>query len=188
MPTACTVSYSAWFSPAWLAALIQLADRLMRSIPSMRAQAMFITASPIAMRPEAAGSISASGVRSPMLIASPAKVSKAAAVTAQSATGTCQGPTICSRATRPVTERSPMVIRKDFNATVGSLSTRSIDSTSEMRGSDSFGSDNCLRSNWRCIFGGLPSSTCIGMSTGWLLNSMSLTTSWRASVASPSTA
>ena len=44
-------------------------------------------------------------------------------VTAQSATGTCQGPTIWSRATMPVTVRSPMVIRKFLLATAGTCST-----------------------------------------------------------------
>ena len=48
----------------------------------------------LAMRPDAAALMAASGVRSPMLIASPAKPLKSASVTAQSATGTCQGPTI----------------------------------------------------------------------------------------------
>ncbi len=36
----------------------------------------------------------ATGVRSPIDMASPEKTSNAAVVTAQSATGTCQGPTI----------------------------------------------------------------------------------------------
>ena len=80
-------------------------------------------ASATAMRPDAAALIAASGVRSPRLMASPAKPLKSASVTAQSATGTCQGPTIWSRWLRPPTVRSPMVIRKRLDATVGWLST-----------------------------------------------------------------
>ena len=48
-------------------------------------------------------SISASGVRSPIANASPRQVSKPISVTATSATGTCHGPTIWSRAVRPPT-------------------------------------------------------------------------------------
>ena len=76
------------------------------------------------MRAAAAASSSASGVRSPIAIASPAKPSKSASVIAQSATGSCHGPTIWSRAVRPPTVRSPMVTRKFFDATVGCASTR----------------------------------------------------------------
>ena len=78
----------------------------------------------MAMRPEAGPSIKANGVRSPMAMASPVVESKAVVVTAQLATGTCHGPTICSRATMPVIDRSPIVIKKPLPATVGKLSTR----------------------------------------------------------------
>ena len=83
------------------------------------AAAMFVIASPIARREAAAESMTATGVRSPIDIASPLRPSKSSVVTPQSATGTCQGPTIWSRATRPPTVRSPIVMRKDFEATVG---------------------------------------------------------------------
>ena len=53
---------------------------------------MLVIASPTAMRPEAGASISASGVRSPIAMASPAYPSKSISVTATSATGTCHGP------------------------------------------------------------------------------------------------
>jgi len=58
------------------------------------ADAMFVIASPIARRADAAASSSAIGARSPIAIASPLFTSKLVAVTAASATGTCQGPTI----------------------------------------------------------------------------------------------
>ena len=90
----------------------------------MAAAAMLVIASPTAMRPDAGASISASGVRSPIAIASPAKPAKSISVTATSATGTCQGPTIGSRAHRPPTVRSPMVTRNVLSATAGNCSTR----------------------------------------------------------------
>ncbi len=76
-------------------------------------------ASPTAIRPDAGASATASGVRSPIAIASPAKPLKSASVIAQSATGTCHGPTIGSRHDRPPTVRSPIVTRKRLLATVG---------------------------------------------------------------------
>ena len=66
----------------------------MSEIFSMREAAMLVSVSPIAMRPDAAASSRASGVRSPMAMASPLFTSKLVLVTAQSATGTCHGPTI----------------------------------------------------------------------------------------------
>ena len=83
----------------------------------------FVSASATASRADAPWFNKATGVRSPIAIASPKYESKAAAVTATSATGTCQ-PTIWSRTTEPVTERSPIVIRI-FSATVGRRKTRS---------------------------------------------------------------
>ena len=84
---------------------------------------MLVMVSPIAMRPDAGPSINANGVRSPIAIASPVVESKPDVVTAQLATGTCQGPTICSRATIPVIERSPMVIRKAFAGNCRQINT-----------------------------------------------------------------
>ena len=55
---------------------------------------MFVIASPIASRADAAASSSATGARSPIAIASPVVTSKLVVVTAASATGTCHGPTI----------------------------------------------------------------------------------------------
>ena len=55
---------------------------------------ILVIASATAMRPDAGPSNSARGVRSPIAMASPRCVSSDTVVTAQSATGTCQGPTI----------------------------------------------------------------------------------------------
>ena len=53
-------------------AAIQLADSFTRAIDSMAPPARLVSASPIAMREAAAASITATGVRSPIAIASPA--------------------------------------------------------------------------------------------------------------------
>ena len=94
--TACTVSNRAASSPGSPHAAIQLQDSLTRS-RSTGAASRLVSASPTAMRPEAGASSAARGIRSPLAIASPAKPSYAASVTATSATGTCHGPTIWSR-------------------------------------------------------------------------------------------
>ena len=70
-PIARTASNSAASSPGWPAAAIQLADSLTWPSGPMAAAARLLSASPSAMRAEAAGSISASGGRSPIAIASP---------------------------------------------------------------------------------------------------------------------
>ena len=81
-------------SPGCPAAAIQLADSLTSPKPCNGAPAMLVSASPTAMRPEAGASSTASGDRSPTAIASPVNPSCPLSVTAQSATGTCHGPTI----------------------------------------------------------------------------------------------
>ena len=96
MPTACTVSYSAASSPGSPQAAIQLHESLTRE-SSIGAASRLVIASATAMRPDAGASRQASGVRSPIAIASPRKPLKSASVTTQSATGTCHGPTIGSR-------------------------------------------------------------------------------------------
>ncbi|MPM73150.1 hypothetical protein SDC9_120126 [bioreactor metagenome] len=191
MPTAFTVAYSAASSPASPQAAIQLADIFTRE-SSMGAASMLVMASATAMRPDAGALMAASGVRSPMAIASPLKPLKSASVTATSATGTCHGPTIWSRCVRPPTARSPMVIRKRLDATVGCAST-SITAFSSGTPVSSMGAS--VRSTVftsRCIFGGLPSSTSMGMSTGifWSPEATAVSSriSSRSSVATPITA
>ena len=70
-PTARTASKRRASSPGCPAAAIQLADSLTSPIFAMGALAMLVSASPTAMRAEAAAFSSASGVRSPMAMASP---------------------------------------------------------------------------------------------------------------------
>lgn len=73
MPIAFTVSNSAASSPAVPHAAIQFADSFSLSSDAIGALAMFVIASPTAMRPDAGASITASGVRSAIVIASPLK-------------------------------------------------------------------------------------------------------------------
>ena len=72
MPTVRTVSYKAASSPGSPQAAIQLAESLTRG-NSMGAASRLVMASATAIRPDAGASMAASGVRSPMLMASPAK-------------------------------------------------------------------------------------------------------------------
>ena len=71
IPTAWTVSNSAASSPGWPAAAIQLAESFTPAMDPMRAAATFVSASPTAIRPDAGASSTATGVRSPIAIASP---------------------------------------------------------------------------------------------------------------------
>ncbi len=165
IPTARTVSYSAASSPGSPQAAIQLQLSLTRSSVT-GAASRFVSASATAMRPDAGASSDASGVRSPRLIASPRRPLKSASVTAQSATGTCHGPTIGSRWLKPPTLRSPMVTRKRLLATVGWRSTSKAACASVTPVSSSGVPHRVARCTSRCIRGGLPSSTSIGMSIG----------------------
>ena len=144
-------------------------------------------ASAIAMRPDAGALSAANGVRSPMLMASPANPLKSAKVTAQSATGTCQGPTIWSRCVSPPTARSPIVTKNRLLATVGWLKTFNTMLCRSTPVRSMALSERCTRLTSRCIFGGLPSKTSMGMSTGCKAASPSANTNCRSSVATPTT-
>ncbi|CUS13025.1 unnamed protein product [Tuber aestivum] len=89
----------------------------------MSAAAKLRIDSATAIRADAAGEMRARVGFSPIAIASPVTDSSDSevAVTATSATGTCQGPTIWSRVTNPVTVLSPIVMRKLLEPTLGSL-------------------------------------------------------------------
>ena len=160
----------------------------MSPIFSMRAAAILVIASPTAIRPEAGAFNTASGVRSPKAKASPNAVLKPIKVTATSATGTCHGPTIWSRAVKPPTVRSPMLIRKVLSATEGKRSVRSIASLRFILLTSNAGSFTPSRFTLRVILGGLPNSTDNGISTALLLNSSSCTINWSSAIARPNTA
>ena len=72
IPTAATVAYKSASSPGSPQAAIQLAESFTRG-NSMGAANKLVMASATAIRPEAGASRAAKGVRSPMLMASPAK-------------------------------------------------------------------------------------------------------------------
>jgi hypothetical protein len=112
---------------------------------------------------------------------------KSASVTAQSATGTCQGPTIWSRWFRPPTVRSPMVTRKRLLATVGwrSTSKATCSSFTPVRSSGASARHALHVAVHR---GGLPSSTSIGMSITRSPPGPSSSTSCGSSVVTPTTA
>ena len=93
-PTALTVSYNTASSPRYPAAHIQFADNLISCKDKTGAANKLVMASATAKRADAGPFSVATGVLSPILIASPKCVSSPAVVTATSATGTCQGPTI----------------------------------------------------------------------------------------------
>ena len=92
-PTAYTASNNAWSSLSSPQAAIQFADKVMSDSLAIFAPAILVMASATARRADAAGLIKATGVRSPILMASPviglpSTGMRAEAVTAQSATGT----------------------------------------------------------------------------------------------------
>ena len=72
---------------------IQFAENLMSLIFSTEADKILVMASPTANRPEAEGFKVATGVRSPIAMASPRKELWSLIVTPTSLTGICQGPT-----------------------------------------------------------------------------------------------
>ena len=187
-PTVFTVSNKFWFSSGSLAAAIQLAESLMSLSFSISLASILVIVSPIAIRADAGESITASGVRSPIAIASPKLLSKVAALTATSATGTCHGPTIWSRTVKPPTLRSPIVIKNFLLPTAGKCSTRFTASAMSIFVTSTAGSSALVRVTSRVILGGLPNSVSIGMSIGLLLNKLSCTINCFCSVASPTTA
>ena len=132
---------------------------------------MLVITSPTAMRAEHAASITASGVLSPIAIASPHNDEYAPSVTAQSATGTCHGPTIWSCTTIPVMLRSPIVIRNDFEAIAGNRSSRSTASAMVTPARLSGSAAIFVRVNARSIFGGFPKRTCSGRSIAFAASS-----------------
>ena len=135
----------------------------------MGALAMLVIASPTARRAEAAASSSATGVRSPMAIASPVKTSKLVAVTAASATGTCQGPTIWSRADEAV-DRAVADGDEEGLVGHGGQAQHARDGLAQVDAARSrtAAARRGARLTSRTILGGLPSSTASGMSMGWL--------------------
>ena len=170
-------------------AAIQFAESLTSPSARTSAAAMFVIASPTAMRPEAGASSSAMAGRSPSAIASPVAPARPEVVTATSLTGTCQGPTSGSRLIMPPTLRSPIVTRKPLSATAGRRSRRvkgfaRLDA--RRRRSRRRGAGGARHSS-ACAADG-PSRSAIGMSTTRSPVFASSTTSRPSPAASPITA
>mmetsp|Transcript_14859 Transcript_14859/g.37606 ORF Transcript_14859/g.37606 Transcript_14859/m.37606 type:complete len:312 (+) Transcript_14859:1950-2885(+) len=111
-------------SPFILAAHIQLPEALMSCRLVTCAEHMFVSASATVIRAMAAGLTSPRMGCSPTVVAIPVSVSKPCATSAWSASGVCSGPTHCCCAISPETERSTLLVRKRFEPTESSLSTR----------------------------------------------------------------
>ena len=127
-------------------------------------------------------------MRSPIANASPAYPWNDSSVVAQSATGTCQGPTHWSREHSPPTVRSPMEMRNVLSATAGARSTRAAASAMVMADVSNRRSDGATLVTSRVIRGGLPSSAGRSMSTASLPKSVSCTTRRWSPVTVPTTA
>ena len=185
IPTALTVSNKLASSPSKPAGAIQFADNLISLSRLILAAAMFVIASPIAIRPEAGPLVTATGARSPIANASPKYSLKPIEVTATSLIGICQGPTNWSREQSPPTDLSPMDIKKVLSATAGNdrtLATPSLKSMDRKLLATKF---SFFLLTFRVIFGGLSNITDKAMSAGLLPKCESKTSRCPSLVDSP---
>mmetsp|Transcript_6352 Transcript_6352/g.12275 ORF Transcript_6352/g.12275 Transcript_6352/m.12275 type:complete len:221 (-) Transcript_6352:1776-2438(-) len=187
-------------SPGSLHAHIQLPSALMSPSAVHLAHTMLVSASPTDMR------ALASGLSRPLMGCSPIAVTPPVtgdpsgvmcdwAMTAQSARGVIRGPTHCCWATRPVTERSTLLVRKRLEPTVTEESTRS--SASAMAASPvrprscarmaggSLGSGQSLWLDVKVFCGILPSTLSSGRLTGMVSSWASCTMQLPSPVTSP---
>mmetsp|Transcript_42293 Transcript_42293/g.108165 ORF Transcript_42293/g.108165 Transcript_42293/m.108165 type:complete len:401 (+) Transcript_42293:127-1329(+) len=134
---ATALSYMSTPSVPSLAACIQLTLLLTSPRAVTLAHVRLVRASPTARRAMAAGSTSPLMGASPMEVARPTSSLWLCAMTAQLESGSSMGPTHCCCATRPVTLRSTLVVRKRLEQTAGCLSTTSSASLADMPPSSS---------------------------------------------------
>mmetsp|Transcript_1434 Transcript_1434/g.4268 ORF Transcript_1434/g.4268 Transcript_1434/m.4268 type:complete len:293 (+) Transcript_1434:630-1508(+) len=157
-------------APSWpiLAAYIQFTLALISGREVTAAQVRLVSASPSARRAIAAGLMSPLYGCSPMAVASPVRPKWDCACTATSATGSCRGPTHCCCATRPVTQRSTLVVRNRLLPTAGSRSTLSSASSTYVPSGSERGwpGDSGWRWNLKVLLGILPSTFSRSRSTG----------------------
>jgi hypothetical protein len=148
----------------------------------IRAATRLVRASPTASRAEAAALLTATGVRSPMAMASPVYTSKDAAVTAQSATGTCHGSHhLVARdepGDRAVSDRDEKRLVRH-----GGVDEHAAHRLGQRQAADRERRERAdsRRVSFRCMRGGLPSSTSSGRSIGrfWKCRSSSTSVSPR---------
>mmetsp|Transcript_19457 Transcript_19457/g.49469 ORF Transcript_19457/g.49469 Transcript_19457/m.49469 type:complete len:326 (+) Transcript_19457:1341-2318(+) len=154
-------------SPGSLAAHIQLPEDLISCSADTRAHTRLVRASPTHMRPIFAQSSRPIGGRSPMEMALPATPRMERAHTDTSASGVCSGPTHCCWATRPVTLRSTLFVRKRLLATAGRVSTRcTASATIKLAGSARGDSGSGRVSMGKVLRGMSPSTLSSGRLTG----------------------
>mmetsp|Transcript_80009 Transcript_80009/g.214132 ORF Transcript_80009/g.214132 Transcript_80009/m.214132 type:complete len:415 (-) Transcript_80009:1264-2508(-) len=193
-------SYMAAPSPGSLAAHIQLPSHLTSASAVTLAHTRLVSASATDMRALAAGDSRPLMGCSPMAVAPPVTgcpsgVSMVWAMTAQSASGVCSGPTHCWRAMSPVTLRSTLLVRNRLDPTVtddSTLSSASAMAALPVRASSAWntgaGSAAGTRSawlEWNVFLGMSPSTLSSGRSTGVVLSWRSNTTHLPSPVTSP---
>jgi hypothetical protein len=164
MPTARTVSYSAASSPARRRRPSSWRDSLTRD-SSIGAASRLVMASATAMRPEAGASSAASGVRSPMAMASPAKPGEVGqrdrAVGHRHLPGADHLVAVVQAAHRAVADGDQEALAG--HRRVAQHGDRHLLQLRRRSGPAARNS-RATRCTSRCILGGLPSSTSIGMS------------------------
>mmetsp|Transcript_15867 Transcript_15867/g.47606 ORF Transcript_15867/g.47606 Transcript_15867/m.47606 type:complete len:314 (+) Transcript_15867:1667-2608(+) len=191
---ASAASYIFGPSPSSFAAHIQLPEALMDSSEGIATHMRLVMDSAIARR---AMALLSSGLpRRPFMGASPRAVTPPVlpimlwAIMARFASGVCSGPTHCCCATRPVTERSTLFVRKRFEPTDTRRSTPMVSAVSTRRpagrASSFFGVTTRVMGKTFC--GILPSTRSSGRSTGTLLSRVSLTITRPSPVTLPMTA
>mmetsp|Transcript_14104 Transcript_14104/g.33251 ORF Transcript_14104/g.33251 Transcript_14104/m.33251 type:complete len:235 (-) Transcript_14104:1828-2532(-) len=191
---AVAMSYIFGPSPGNFAAHIQLPETLMESREGILIHIRFVTASATASLPIAA-QLAASPAKpfkgcSPMDVAQPVTLSGLCAKHAKLARGVWNGPTHCCWATRPVTDRSTLFVRKRLEPTETKRRTPivSADSTVKPAGSfKGFGATAFL-SILNVLGGILPRTFSSGKSTGVELSEESRTTTFPSPEIWPTTA
>ena len=119
-----TASYKRASSPSFLQAHIQLADNETDAKPSFNgAQTILESASAMAVRDPAAGSIKAAIGECPIEVAIPSLPLKSRAITPTLFNGNCKGPVHCCLDTLPPTQRSTLLVNQSLQATASSCKT-----------------------------------------------------------------
>mmetsp|Transcript_12558 Transcript_12558/g.18864 ORF Transcript_12558/g.18864 Transcript_12558/m.18864 type:complete len:337 (-) Transcript_12558:1388-2398(-) len=180
------VSYMRAPSPSILAAHIQLQLALTSSSPDTSANTRLASASPTVMRACAALLTRPFMGCSPTAVATPCSEKWPSAHTATSLSGVCSGPTHCCCATRPLTLRSTLLVRKRLLPTSSSRSTRSrAASTVRCAGMLSGRRSLVGVEKWKSLLGMWPSTSDSGRSKGVDPSLLSTTTTLPSPVTVP---
>mmetsp|Transcript_43390 Transcript_43390/g.117613 ORF Transcript_43390/g.117613 Transcript_43390/m.117613 type:complete len:271 (+) Transcript_43390:2758-3570(+) len=175
-------------SPASLAAHIQLPEALMSVRAERGAHTRLVRHSATTIRAMAAGSRRPLIGCSPHALAMPVVPKCDWAMTAQFASGICNGPTHCCCATRPVTERSTLCTRKRLEPTDRRRRTRSSASGTVRPSGSTRGAHGCCGRSLLKTLGGRSARTMSsGRSTGVVPLEESRTTTRPVEVTVPTT-